>query len=323
MSKATPSSSKPSDVTDVWDDDPSWTKAPQATTLVSPPWHPMCVARELVKALYSPPAGLILRAHRDDLYRWNGVCWPEFDRRDMRAAAYRFLEHAHYIHPEKGLKPFAPSRRKIDDVIDALRSAVLLDSTSNAPTWTDGRSEHPAVEMIAMANGLLHVPTRTLVPHTPHFFNHHALPFAYERNAPLPRAWLRFLAELWPDDESSISALQEMMGYIIGGDTQLQKAFLVVGPKRAGKGTIGRVLTGLLGSHNVAAPTFASLSTNFGLSPLIGRPLALISDARLSSRADSKIVVERLLSVSGEDSLTIDLSTRNRGQVDCRQESSS
>jgi putative DNA primase/helicase len=31
-----------------------------------------------------------------------------------------------------------------------------------------------------------------------------------------------------------------------------------------------------------------------------------LSDARLSTKADSKIVVERLLSVSGEDSLTID-----------------
>jgi len=48
------------------------------------------------------------------------------------------------------------------------------------------------------------------------------------------------------------------------------------------------------------------LSTNFGLAPLIGKPLALVSDARLSMKADSKIVVERLLSISGEDSLTID-----------------
>ena len=96
------------------------------------------------------------------------------------------------------------------------------------------------------------------------------------------------------------------MGYILGGDTSQQKIPLFVGPKRAGKGTIARVLTGLLGAHNVAAPTLASLSTNFGLSPLIGKPLALISDARLSGRSDSSVVVERLLSISGEDSLTID-----------------
>ena len=96
------------------------------------------------------------------------------------------------------------------------------------------------------------------------------------------------------------------MGYVLGDDTRQQKIFLLIGPKRSGKGTIGRVLSGLVGTHNVAAPTLASLSTNFGLSPLIGKPLALISDARLSGYSDNSIVVERLLTLSGEDSLTID-----------------
>jgi putative DNA primase/helicase len=80
----------------------------------------------------------------------------------------------------------------------------------------------------------------------------------------------------------------------------------MVGPKRSGKGTIGRVLTALLGRHNVAAPTLAGLGTNFGLQELITRPLGLISDARLSTRSDASVVAERLLSISGEDSLTVD-----------------
>ena len=173
--------------------------------------------------------------------------------------------------------------------------SCCLTARADVPTWTDGRFAPPAREMISMANGLLHVPTRTLTSHTPLFFSHHALPFAFDPNAPAPQRWLLFLQELWEGDKSSIEALQEVMGSIIGGDTRLQKIFLLVGPKRGGKGTIGRVLTGLLGSHNVAAPTLASLSTNFGLAPLIGKPLALVSDARLSTRADSKVVVERLL----------------------------
>lgn len=74
--------------------------------------------------------------------------------------------------------------------------------------------------------------------------------------------------------------------------------FLIVGAKRGAKGTIGRVLAGLLGSPHVAAPTLASLSQNFGLQALIGKPLAIVSHARLSSRADSQVVVERLLSIS-------------------------
>ena len=191
-------------------------------------------------------------------------------------------------------------------MIDALRAVVLLDSFAEAPCWINGTIDPPANEMISMTNGLLHVPTRVLLSHTPHFFCHHSLPFPFLAECAPPARWLAFLRELWDNDESSIMALQEMMGYILGGDTSQQKIFLIVGPKRGGKGTIGRVLTGLLGAHNVAAPTLAGLCTNFGLWPLIGKPLGLISDARLSGKADSKVVVERLLSISGEDSLTID-----------------
>ena len=184
-----------------------------------------------------------------------------------------------------------------------LRTAVRRKSCKYRPGTP--AATH-ASQLISMANGVLHIPTRTLRPHSPSFFTHHALPFPFAAESGTPAKWLQFLHELWADDESSISALQEVFGYILGGDTRQQKIFLLVGPKRGGKGTIGRVLTGLLGTHNVAAQTLAGLSTNFGLSPLIGKPLGLISDARLSGKADSNIVVERLLSVSGEDSLTVD-----------------
>src|SRR5206468_776830 len=50
---------------------------------------------------------------------------------------------------------------------------------------------------------------------------------------------------------------------------------------------------------------------NFGLQPLIGKPLAVVSDARLAARSDNMIAVERLLSISGEDTLTIDRKYRD------------
>ena len=144
-------------------------------------------------------------------------------------------------------------------------------------------------------------------------------------------------------------------GLLLTNDTTHQKAFLIVGPKRSGKGTIARVLTGLLGQENVAGPTLGGLAQNFGLppdppalgrrpppprppppppprppppppsrsgdpprpvadsapAPLIGKPLAIISDARISGRADASIIVERLLAITGEDSLSIDRKFRD------------
>ena len=87
---------------------------------------------------------------------------------------------------------------------------------------------------------------------------------------------------------------------MLSGRTDLHKILLLVGPTRAGKGAIARVLAALVGKGNVAGPTLASLGTNFGLSPLLGKPLAVVSDARLGA-GNAHQVVERLLSISGED----------------------
>lgn len=57
---------------------------------------------------------------------------------------------------------------------------------------------------------------------------------------------------------------------------------LIVGPKRSGKGTIARVLTRLIGNGNVSGPTTSSLAGPFGLQPLIGKTLAIVSDAGIS-----------------------------------------
>jgi putative DNA primase/helicase len=96
------------------------------------------------------------------------------------------------------------------------------------------------------------------------------------------------------------------MGYLLTPDTTHQKILMLIGPKRSGRGTIARVIRGLIGPENVANPTLSGLATNFGCAPLLGKPVAIVTDARLSGRTDVAQVVERLLSISGEDAQTID-----------------
>jgi putative DNA primase/helicase len=199
-----------------------------------------------------------------------------------------------------------PNAQMVGSVLDALRAAAHLDAAISPPAWLDGVEGPEADTILACANGLLHLPTLRLLRHTPSFFTHNALDFAYDARAPEPTQWLDFLDQLWPDDPESIATLQEIFGYCLTPDTRQQKAFMVVGPRRSGKGTIGRVLTRLIGEHNCVSPTLAGLGTNFGLAPLIGKQLAIISDARLSGRADQHAIAERLLSITGEDGLTID-----------------
>ena len=68
------------------------------------------------------------------------------------------------------------------------------------PAWLDGVEGPEANTILACANGLLHLPTLRLLPHTPSFFTHNALDFAYDPHARQPEQWFDFLDQLWPGD---------------------------------------------------------------------------------------------------------------------------
>jgi putative DNA primase/helicase len=144
------------------------------------------------------------------------------------------------------------------------------------------------------------------IPSTPALFTTCALDYKFDDTKPDCPNWQAFISQLWGNDQQCVDTLQEWFGYCLTPDTRQQKILMMLGPKRSGKGTICRVLRSVVGDGNVCGPTLASLQTNFGLSPLLGKTLAIVSDARLSGRADQAIITERLLSISGEDAQTID-----------------
>ena len=247
-----------------------------------------------------------LRHHRGGFFEWSGCAWLEVDEAGLRARLYAFLDQCQSKNAQGELFSVKPNALRVAAVLDALRAAGHLDASIEPPAWLDDEANWaPAHMLVACANGLLHVRSKILAPHTPAFFNHNALNFDHEPWAPEPPLWLAFLHQLWGDDQQAIDTLQEIFGYCLTADTSQQKAFALIGPKRSGKGTIARILVALLGAHNCAAPTLAGLSEHFGLEPLIGKRLAVISDARLSSRADQHTIAERILSITGEDSTDV------------------
>jgi putative DNA primase/helicase len=174
------------------------------------------------------------------------------------------------------------------------------------PKWLNDADLLPANEIFACGNGLLHLPSLMLYSATPNFFGFNASDIEFNPAAPTPEAWNRFLKDLWPNDPDSILLLQQFFGYCLTSDTRQQKILCMVGPKRSGKGTIGRVLKEVVGAGNVTGPTLAKLGSQFGLQSLIGRSLAIIPDARLGRRNDQAVIIERLLSISGEDHQSIE-----------------
>ncbi len=248
--------------------------------LLPPPSAPMQVARKLIAADYTHPEGLTLRHWRGAWMRWERSRWVEVEDRAIRADAYKFTEAAVYLDKDD-VKPWAPNRHKIANLLEATAAVAHLPEGLAQPSWIEGAE---AGTIVACANGLLDVEGRELLAHTPRYFNTCAVPFAYDSEAPHPGRWFGFLNDLWPEDADSIAALQEWFGYIVSGWTHLHKILLLVGPTRAGKGAIARVLGAMIGRENVAGPTLSSLGGDFGLAPLLGKSLAVVSDARLTGR---------------------------------------
>ena len=318
-------------IEDVFGDDEEEETVP-GRPLLPPPAQPLDVAQETMRLVFTDGEGRRLLAHwRGGFYLWSAGQWDEILDRQMRVIMYDFLGSARTMAEKQQRVPWNPTTRRVSDVINALAAVCAIPDTVDDGTYINREAHRgaplPTVgltrEFIPTASGLLDPISRNMKALDPGYFNLSAVPVYalqwQEARLGAPRSWLSFLRDLWPDDPASIRLLQEMFGYLLSGETRRQKAFLLVGPPRSGKGTIARILSMLMGKRNVAGPTLASIGQNFGLSSLIGKSLAVISDARFRGR-DADQVIERLLSITGEDRIDIDRKHREiwTGQLGTR-----
>ncbi len=291
--------------------------AREVTDVVLDPTDPMRSARVLMASRFTTNCLSTLHRHRGEFWKWTGNHFRAVNEETIRAEVWTCLENAKRIG-KKGLpEPFKPNRSLVGDIQDALGAACHLDGAINTPVWiTPAKSSPPARELLACGNGLLHLPKGKLYAPTPNFFNLTATEVEFNPKARLMTTWTTFLKQLFGEDQELINLLQEWFGYVLSANTRQHKILLIWGPTRSGKGTIARALTGIVGIDSVAGPTAASLSGDFGLEDLYTKPLAIISDMRIGSRTNKTMLTERLLSISGEDTLTV--SRKNKLSVQLR-----
>jgi len=230
---------------------------------------------------------------------------------------------------KKGTPPLKILPHVIRAVLDALSA---LDNVwirpRHAPPVRMDDSLPEVKNIIALNNCLLDITTfpPKQLPLTDKYYNLNYLPFDYDPTATWQK-WDKFCGEIFTikqlaknqegfdgdsgefeetyediPDAQSISTLQEIFGLCLTNITSYQKIFGIVGPRRSGKGTIGRLLAEVCGYENISAPTLAGLTTEFGLQGLLNKTVAIVGDANLGSKSgDITRAVERLKSISGED----------------------
>lgn len=281
-----------------------WTKSgPAAGAVEIDPADPLAVAKLFIDRHYQVEGRPVMLFVKGDFLAYRDGIYETIEPAAMRAELYNFLALCTGAESDT----IRPNRKLVDNVLDALRAAAHFAFTSDGAIWLDRHKGDPDPEIcLVMANGILRVDTRELLPHSPRLYVRHKLRFDYDPGAGEPGQWNAFLDSIFAEDFEARATLAEWFGLTLLPITRFQKILAVIGPRRAGKRIIATVNRKLVGKESTCAPTLGSLAGNFGLASLRGKLLGQIPDARLSARSDAARIIEVLLSISGEDPLDID-----------------
>ncbi len=258
-----------------------------------------------------------LRRWRGDWWVYVGHSFRTLSEEELKAQLWTFLDQVLFKKRKKNrdvlICPEA-SGAKCREMLNALASlGTILDGEKSPPFWTSVTKDTPKAESIyPVGNGLLDLESGELLEHSPKYFATSGARFNYRKDAECPN-WLKFLSQLWPTEEEGeqIKALQQWFGYCCSARTDLQKGLLFVGPKRCGKGTIISILSELVGWGSVVSTSLMTLNEQFGLGEWPEKRLAIFPDVRMVGSQDFTRAFERLLSIIGQDSITIDRKFRD------------
>jgi putative DNA primase/helicase len=283
---------------------------PQSGRLVLSPSRTLPTAEAFIREFQFHPDGRTMHCYASLLWHWTLNRYAELEDNAVKQRLQSWLHGSlRYVYNKRTdsleLVDFQSNPATINSALESIRAFTHLPISVESPSWIgDAPSGLAARDILPCRSKLLHLPTNTYLPATPKFFTVNALEFDPDPNAPAPSQWYAFLHQLFDGDVESLDLLQEWFGYCLTGDTSQQKMMLIVGPTRSGKGTLARVLGHLIGRGNICGPTTSSLAEQFGLQPLLGKSLAIVSDARFHGDKITT-VVERLLCITGEDEISV------------------
>jgi P4 family phage/plasmid primase-like protien len=264
------------------------------------------VAELFFAECFTSEYGRELICHHGRWHRWSGTLYEVITDDDIKAKLWHWLRKCRMWHKDERV-PLKPSRSLVVGVLDALKAVAHAVSALEQPCWLARGPE----EVIAFQNGLLDVgkflesENTELLRHTPEWFSANCLPHRFNPSAGCP-LWLDFLDQAFDKDKERITALQQWFGYNLINDNRQQKAAMLIGPPRSGKGTTIAVMSALLGKHNVASLSLDDLGGQFGLHPLIGKLAAIIDEAQLGKFSKTSQVLRRLKAISGGADQTVD-----------------
>jgi len=237
--------------------------------------------------------------------------------------AGRFLRYdgTHYV-PEQEVdrrlrtyllnKKIPQNNTMVGNVVPIIqaRTLVRLDRHPELPFWKTDDPPCESRNIVAFRNGLVDIEEAirggaVVMPHTPKWVSLQFFPHDYDIAAGCPR-WMGFLERTFEGDKERVALLQEWFGYCLTADNSLQKMLCLKGVSRGGKGTVVSVLEAYLGSENVTGFSLDSLTTQFGMSGLVGKLVATIGEVNLQRNPHKFTIYQNLDMLVGNDLVEIE-----------------
>lgn len=201
--------------------------------------------------------------------------WSPVDRDVIKAEMKAVLDRARV----DGVRPNAG---QLSSVMELARVDVAIA----ADKW-DANTEY-----LPCANGILHIPTKTLFPHTPDIFATSRLDYDYDPTALCPN--FMHALEVIPD---AAEFLQEFAGYSLTPDVKHEIAVWMQGPPGSGKSTVLAGLQAMLGARAGLLGLADIERSRFALANLPGKTLVVSTE-----QPDNYIAASHTLNaiISGE-----------------------
>lgn len=284
---------------------------------------PLDLARQWLENEHCLDEIFTLRVYHNSWYAYNGRYYEEIDRTVLRQELYQFLDGKLFKKIRASgfdILNYEPTKHKIDEIMDALLAFCPITS-GDIPCWIDKKFQMiDPRHILVFPNGWLDINDYLrggkvhLCEPTPRFFSLACYPYDFNPDASCI-LWEKFLRELFGDDPTKITLLQEWFGYNLVPDNSHEKFMLFLGPTRAGKGTILDVLTYILGDTQVLATSLKNFTRRFGLFPFFGKLAAVIGDVSTGMNYDATEALNCLKRITGNDAVTLERKGRDITQT--------
>ena len=274
--------------------------------------EPMRIAESLIVNEFKQDDCLCIYKYGKEWYRYKDKRYQQIEESEVRREIFQYLDVLWVQKITKGgtqtLVRFGANLRKEKEVFGALERSPGVVLEGETPIWLDSSKTqaHKASEYVVFSNGLLHLDSMDFIDPTPAIFTTSSLDVEWPTKYKKPKRLLSFLGSIWREDQEQIHLLQEWIAYILSGSNAHHKALIMIGPKRAGKGVIDRLIKAMLGKHNYTSPTLSQLGKSFGSEDLVDKMLASVPEAKVGKYTDSTIAMENILAITGGDSINVD-----------------